>query len=173
MFSHSQVPFVLGIKQISHPFTVDLHVTDLETSVTEYEFRCPCATMITILYLYNYRPCRGGIWSFIKCLTDTWLWWTRCCWLVFPMQFLLTIFMFALLKSGIQIKSLLNNITIFIIFTRDTVRETLRKVHWKPANPRVRSSSKEWGLQMPKQSETHLNWVGELLFVAAIIDFLK
>lgn len=38
---------------------------------------------------------------------------------------------------------------------------------------KVGGRGEPWGLQIPKQNETHLYWVGELLFVAVLIDLLK
>lgn len=44
-------------------------------------------------------------------------------------------------------------------------------VHENQANTRGRGW--EQGSKMLKQSDTHLYWVGELLFIFVLIDFLK
>lgn len=63
----------------------------------------------------------------------------------------------------------------YLIIIRYTVRSTTRlgMTHWGQANTRVRGRGWGQGLQVSKQSETHLYWIGELLFVTVLIDFLK
>lgn len=50
------------------------------------------------------------------------------------------------------------------------VWEMLRK---EQRTQKVGGRSEPWGLQIPKKNDTHLYWVGELLFVAVLIDLLK
>lgn len=50
------------------------------------------------------------------------------------------------------------------------VWEMLRK---EQRTQKVGGRGEPWGLQIPKKNDTHLYWVGELLFVAVLIDLLK